>query len=265
MSEPRKTGPVPLASRADEVAPDAMAFRTKEDFVADYLRERILSGRLPRGTRLKQAEIAEEIRFSITPVREAFRILETEGYLTSETHRGVIVAPFNASATREISELRILLETRLSLLAMKHMTARDHAELAQLEREFEHADTRREREAVRAINYRFHRHLYSLARQPQTLHFVQVLWAKYPFDLINRIGGRPGRAAAEHRQLLLALKRVDPKAVARSIRSHIDAGWHELQESLERTPTSDVGIPAPTPRRRSPRPPSAAPDEALDA
>lgn len=218
-------------------APDGMAFRTKEDYVADYLREGILSGRFPRGTHLKQAEIAEEIRLSITPVREAFRILEAEGYLVSETHRGVIVAPFDASATREISELRIVLETRLALLAMQHMTPQDHAELEQLEREFEDAETRQDREAVRAINYRFHKHLYSLARQPQTLHFVQVLWAKYPFDLINLIGGRPGRAASEHRQLLDALKNADRKAVVRSIRSHIDTGWRELQASLDRLQT----------------------------
>ncbi len=250
MSKPRKLDPTPVARRIDEQPPHALPFRTKEDFVADYLREGILSGRLPRGTRLKQADIADEIRFSITPVREAFRILETEGYLVSETHRGVIVAPFNASATREISDLRIVLETRLALLAMRHMTTQDYTELGQLEREFEDADTRKEREAVRAINYRFHKHLYSLARQPQTLHFVQVLWAKYPFDLINRIDGRPGRAAAEHRQLLSALKTKDRKAVARSLRSHIDTGWHELQESLDRLHESDKVASVRPPRLR---------------
>jgi len=234
MSKPRTIDPVPHASRTDGSAPNARPFRTKEDFVADYLREGILSGRLPRGTRLKQTEIAEEIRLSITPVREAFRILETEGYLASETHRGVIVAPFNASATREINELRIVLETRLALLAMKRMTAEDHTELGELERKFEDADTCEEGEGVRAINYRFHKQLYSLAGQPQTLHFVLVLWARYPFDLINRIGGRPGRAATEHRQLLDALKKADRKAVARSIRSHIDNGWRELQLNLDR-------------------------------
>src|SRR3954464_7618476 len=91
-----------------------MDFKTKEEFVAEHLREGILSGRFPRGTRLKQADIAEQLKLSITPVREAFRILEAEGYVLSETHRGVIVAPFDASATREINELRILLETKLA-------------------------------------------------------------------------------------------------------------------------------------------------------
>jgi DNA-binding GntR family transcriptional regulator len=209
-----------------------MNFKTKEDFVADHLREGILSGRYPRGTRLKQADIAEQLSLSITPVREAFRILEAEGYVKSETHRGVVVAPFDPSATREINELRIMLETRLAVAAMHVMTPTRHAELAALEEEFETAEARHDREAVRAANYRFHTHLYTAAGQPQTLHFVQILWAKYPFDVINLIDGRAHRAAAEHRKLLAALENRDEPKVSEAIRSHIDTGWQELRTGI---------------------------------
>jgi DNA-binding GntR family transcriptional regulator len=209
-----------------------MEFKTKEEYVAEFVREGILSGRFPRGTRLKQADLAEQLSLSITPVREAFRILEAEGYVLNETHRGVIVAPFDASATREINDLRVMLESRLVLAAMEHMTPQDYADLGKLQQEFDEAEARDDREAVRALNYRFHSQLYALARQPQTLHFVQVLWAKYPFDLINRIGGRPRRAAAEHRRLLKAMNAGDRKAVTSSVREHIEAGWRELQTQL---------------------------------
>ncbi|MGZ8269013.1 MAG: GntR family transcriptional regulator [Burkholderiales bacterium] len=211
-----------------------MDFKTKEEYVAEFLREGILSGRFPRGMRLKQADLADELRLSITPVREAFRILEAEGYVLNETHRGVIVAPFDANATREINELRMLLETRLAVTAMERMTPQDYAALGKLEREFEDAQARSDRGAVRALNYRFHRDLYALAQQPQTLHFVQVLWAKYPFDLINLIGGRAGRAAAEHRRLLKAMKGRDRKSVVNALREHIDTGWRELQQQLQK-------------------------------
>ncbi len=221
-----------------------MDFKTKEEYVAEFLREGVLSGRFPRGTRLKQADIAEQLKLSITPVREAFRILEAEGYVLSETHRGVIVAPFDASATHEINELRMLLESRLALAAMEHMTSTNYAELSELQREFEEAEARRDREAVRALNYRFHRQLYALAQLPQTLHFVQVLWAKYPFDLINLLGGRTGRAAAEHRRLLKAMKAGDKKAVVNALREHIDAGWRELQAHLEKQQTSVATVEA---------------------
>ena len=213
-----------------------MQFKTKEEYVAEFLREGILSGRFPRGAWLKQADIAEQLNLSITPVREALRILEAEGYVLSETHRGVIVAPFDASATREINDLRVLLESRLVLAAMKYMTPDDYAGLEKLQREFDAAEARRDREAVRALNYRFHSTLYALARQPQTLHFVQVLWAKYPFDLINLIGGRAGRAAAEHHRLLKAIKAGDKKAVMNAVREHLEGGWRELQSHLAEQP-----------------------------
>jgi DNA-binding GntR family transcriptional regulator len=209
-----------------------MSFKTKEEYVAEFLREGILAGRFLRGARLKQDEIARELDISITPVREAFRILEAEGYVFNIAHRGVIVAPFDASATREITDLRGLLESRLVLAAMKRMTAENYDELAKLQREFEEADARQDREAVRALNYRFHSHLYALAELPQTLHFAQVLWAKYPFDLINRINGRSSRAVKEHRNLLKAMKAGDKNAALKAVREHIEAGWRELQSEL---------------------------------
>ena len=58
-------------------------------------------------------------------------------------------------------------------------------------------------EAARAANYRFHRRIFEIPNLPQTLHFVQILWARYPFDLISRLKGRVGRAASEHGALLV--------------------------------------------------------------
>lgn len=211
-----------------------MDYKTKEEYVAEVLREGILGGRFPRGARLKQAEVARLLDISITPVREAFRILEAEGYVISITHRGVVVAPFDVSATREIMELRVILEGRLALAAMRNMTADDEAELARLEREFEKAIAAGDRPTVRAVNYRFHSRLYSIARQPQTLHFVQVLWAKYPFDLIHQIAGRPKRAAKEHAAILRSLARRDNKALLAAVREHISTGWRELRQELQR-------------------------------
>lgn len=212
-----------------------MSFKTKEDYVAEFLREGILAGRFARGARFKQAEIAQQLDISITPVREAFRMLEAEGYIHNITHRGVVVAPFDVSATREIIELRVVLESRLVLAAMRSMSREDHLKLAELERDFEQAIAKGDRPAVRAMNYRFHSYLYSLAQQPQTVHFMQVLWAKYPFDLINMIGGRVGRAAQEHGDILKAIAAGDEPAALTAVREHIEAGWRELQKDLEQT------------------------------
>jgi DNA-binding GntR family transcriptional regulator len=71
-------------------------FRTKEEYVADFLRAAILSGEIARGTRLKQADLAAQLGLSITPVREALKLLAAEGFVHGATHRGALVAPLKS-------------------------------------------------------------------------------------------------------------------------------------------------------------------------
>ncbi len=213
----------------------ARGFRTKEEQVADFLREGIISGRFERGTRLKQQEIADLLETSITPVREALKLLEAEGYVTGDSYRGSTVAPFDIEASREVLDLRILLETRLVQAAVGKATGDDIAELKVLAAEFARAFDAGDNEGARAANYRFHHRMFEIAGQPQTLHFVQNLWARYPFDLINRLKGRVSRAAEEHDEMLGAFIAGDAAAASLATRQHVEAGWHELRESLEVT------------------------------
>jgi DNA-binding GntR family transcriptional regulator len=208
-----------------------MEYKTKEDQVADYIREGIIAGRFPRGARLKQQEIATLLNTSITPVREALKLLQAEGYVAGDNFKGAIVAPLDVEASTEVLNLRILLETKLVGAAVDRATAIDVAELKILSAEFERAFMAGDNEAARAANYRFHHRMFEIARQPQTLRFVQILWARYPFDLINRLKGRVTRAAEEHDQMLAAIIARDAPAATLATRRHIEAGWQELRDS----------------------------------
>ena len=209
-----------------------MEYRTKEDYVAEFLREGIISGRFARGARLKQAEIAEQLGLSITPVREALKLLEAEGYITRESHHGVTVAQFDRDSSEEVLGLRVLLEQRLVRAAVIHMTAPVLAMLQEIEATFERAVAAGDRTSTRGINYRLHKQLYSQAQMPQSLHFVQVLWAKYPFDVINVVKGRTKRAVLEHRALLRFVVLRDAEGAAEAVRRHIEEGWIELQSTF---------------------------------
>jgi DNA-binding GntR family transcriptional regulator len=209
-----------------------MQFRTKEEQVADYLREGIIAGRFPRGARLKQQEIASLLNTSITPVREALKLLEAEGYVSGDSYRGAVVAPFDIDASAEVLNLRILLETQLVRGAVANATTQDIAELKVLGDEFARAFDAGDNEGARAANYRFHHRMFEIAAMPQTLHFVQILWARYPFDLINQLKGRVSRAADEHDEMLKAIIGSDAAAAMLATREHIEAGWHELRDAI---------------------------------
>ena len=208
-----------------------MDYRTKEEQVADYLRERIISGVYPRGSRLKQAEIAEELHLSITPVREALKLLKAEGYISGDSYLGARVVPFDPSASAEILQLRLVLESQLVRGAVDKITAEDIKALRAMADEFETAFASGDRANARGVNYRFHRRLYDVAQMPQTLHFVQILWARYPFDLINAVEGRGQEAVKEHDDILNSLTTADASAAMLAMRKHIESGWSLLKSN----------------------------------
>lgn len=68
---------------------------------------------------------------------------------------------------------------------------------------------------------------------PQTLYFVQILWARYPFDLINSASGRGADAVREHEEILQAFALGDASAAMLAMRKHIESGWTVLKSLSE--------------------------------
>src|SRR5690606_22975759 len=135
--------------------------------------------------------------------------LEAEGYVSGGSYKGARVVPFDPTASSEILQLRLMLESHLVRAAIEKITSADFKALRELADEFEQAFERGDRAHARGVNYRFHRKLYDIAEQPQTLHFVQILWARYPFDLINSAEGRGMEAVQEHEEILQAFAAGD--------------------------------------------------------
>jgi DNA-binding GntR family transcriptional regulator len=95
---PLERSPRPAGERArfseESGAWELRSKSTVEHQIAEVLREKIIVGVIARGQKLKQAEIARLLGVSITPVREALRLLEAQGYVTVKAHRGAVVSPF---------------------------------------------------------------------------------------------------------------------------------------------------------------------------
>jgi DNA-binding GntR family transcriptional regulator len=207
-----------------------VVFKTKEIQVAEFLRERILSGFFQRGQKLRQAEIAKMFNLSITPVREALKLLEAEGYVLGASHRGAIVAPVHLEQVGELYELRLELETRLAREAVKRITAAGIEALVRMNEEMMAALKANDMFAHRKNNFRLHFRFYEMADQPQTLHFVRILWAKYPFEMLAVMPNRPADVIGEHQKFLDALESGDAKAVVRAVQEHIESGHRKFKK-----------------------------------
>jgi DNA-binding GntR family transcriptional regulator len=89
----------------------APAQRTLSDYVADKLRQAILTGQLKPSERLVEQEIAERMQTSRGPVRDGIKTLETEGLIVRQSHRGAFVSQLHLDDFLEIYTLREALET----------------------------------------------------------------------------------------------------------------------------------------------------------
>jgi len=98
----------------------------KDDTIAvrigKNLADRIISGALEAGSKLRQDHIAAEFGASHVPVREAFRLLETQGLVVSEPRRGFRVAGYSLDEIREVAEMRAALEVLALRHAAPHLT-----------------------------------------------------------------------------------------------------------------------------------------------
>src|SRR5882724_3312464 len=105
---------------------------TRAAVVARELRTLILSGEIPPGNHLRQAEIARRFGVSTTPVREAFVALAREGLVRRDAHRGVVVFSPSLSELAEIYEMRAALESLATELAATTLSARELAAIARV-------------------------------------------------------------------------------------------------------------------------------------
>lgn len=199
----------------------------------ERIRDLILDGEVPAGTRLGQVDLAEQLGISRTPVREALRRLTGEGLVEFRDNRGFRVAqPPLEDVVRRL-EVRLLLEPGIATLAAERATAEvlDALEDA-IERE------RRAKTAVAAHDASRDFHLL-LAAASQNRELVATLEGLWLIEVGRRLLSRRRAAAhwqagdvAEHQAILGAVRAGDGRRAAALMEQHVrDALQHWEPES----------------------------------
>ena len=202
----------------------------------DRLREEILTGQLPYGTRLRQAEVAARFGISTTPVREAFRELASLGLVAIHPHRGAEVRRPSAPELAQIYEDRTLLEPISVAWSAPRISGDMVEEARKLIQEMKEAETSR---AGIAMNRRFHSLIASACGNDQLHHLViNLLDLSTPYLVWFRGDGNVEfeRQAAEHEEILRACERRDPAAAYRASMNHLSR--LHLEEGITEDPAA---------------------------
>jgi DNA-binding GntR family transcriptional regulator len=207
---------------------------TMPEQIAAALREEIVSGQLTAGTRLRQNEIAHRFGVSTTPVREAFGLLQSDGLVHIDPHRGVTVFLPTIQDLIEHYEIRMALEMLAAEKAAVHFQAQDAPPLiAILDEMFATSD------AVRYVelNQQFHLRLYRLGGRSRLVTMIEELRnASLAYNHLYAAADVPrdaGRLDAEHREILDACQANDPVRAAIAVRHHIQQTIARVTKLLE--------------------------------
>ncbi len=203
------------------------------DTAYEAVRQMILSGAAAPGDRLGEAELAETLGLSRTPVREALQRLGADGLVEVLPHRGARVVRWTAADLAEIFELRSLLEPYAAARAAR--IGLDEEVLAALRdrcAEMERAAAASDLARVAQLNSRFHAALIDASgnrRLPGML--TSVMHAPLILGTFHRYDAEAmERSMGHHREVVDAIAARDPDWAASVMRSHIRAAAANLKE-----------------------------------
>jgi DNA-binding GntR family transcriptional regulator len=218
--------------------------------VYEYLREEIVSERLPPGTELQEVALSEELGVSRGPIREAIGRLAAEGLVTVRPRRGALVRSLSKDEFLELYQVREALEMMAVRLAVPKLQAGDLGELEELivimGRHAERGEVAKFFEA----NVAFHARLFEASGNER----LQELYGQ----LVGQMGryrmrsltlrGNLQRSVAEHSAILRAAKHGDADRAAHLMSEHIRVPQRRLQaltdDELAAAEAGAPGVPA---------------------
>lgn len=209
--------------------------RTAHQLVLQTLRRAILAGSVRPGSRLVQAEIADDLKVSTTPVREALRDLAAEGLIQLDAHRGALVREFSRDEVEEIYLLRSLLEPEAMRQAAARITPEELDRAADVQAQM---DAEEDPGRWVELNRTFHGLLATAGKLPRLASILQRLGDVAAMYVGLSLHGDTHALRAgdrDHRELLEALRVRDADGAARIVLRHLATtveALHEVEPAL---------------------------------
>jgi len=218
------------------------------DAVYARLRDEIMHGDIPDGSRLSQVQLAERYGVSRIPIREALRRLQAESLVVATPYHPFVVRKVTAAQVLELVDIRAALED-LALSKREPLTADEIAELRRLNQQMAAGGS----DAFRELDRSFHQ----LLDGPDTLivGMIDDVRDKVHKYVSNMTSGKPGRTTAtqEHAKVIDALEANDKERARRLLHEHIMQSRAFIMSRLDENASPDEPAEAVVPAARSRR------------
>ncbi len=213
----------------------ALVHQTMQESAVDHLRRLILTRQLAPGQRLVQSELAEQLGFRRTPIRQPLHKVAAEGLVVFSSYKGAAVADFSAAELEEIFTVRTALESHATYLAAQRISEAEieqlRTRLGQMEAAFRDQDFLQ----LLQVHQEFHAGIYAAAGQ-QRLYDLAIQYFELG-DVYQRMALSLGRGAkdpvGEHLEIVKALERKESEQARQLVRAHVELTISELLEIFQ--------------------------------
>jgi DNA-binding GntR family transcriptional regulator len=212
---------------------------TLSGLVVDEILRGIKTGELNVGAKLNEMELAERLRISRSPVREAFRALEEAGLVRLEKNRGVFIRDLSDEEAAELYEVRAGLDEMAGRLLAPRVTPEQIEELKAMVTQLETSTGSGGVTHYFFLNIAFHDRMVEMTGNTMLLGLYRQVVNR--MHLLRRRGfslsGSSAASHAEHRVILEALATRDAESTARAMRQHVESGFqraiaaHHIEEN----------------------------------
>ena len=194
--------------------------------VAERLRQRIFSHELPPGTWVDEQALAEHYGISRTPLREALKVLASEGLVTLKPRRGCYVTEISERDLDEVFAVMSMLEGECARTSAMKASAADLERLRAIHTDLENAAAAGDIDGFFEANQAFHLALQEIADNRWLLQVIEDLRKVIKLSRHHSLfsDGRLAQSLAEHRDILQALLARDGSRAEELMRTHILSG-----------------------------------------
>ena len=215
--------------------------QTLREKIVESIREAIIRGHLKAGERVAESEIAERLGISRTPVREAFRQLESEGFLTVTPRRGAVVSPITEKDVLEFYQLKSILEGHAARIATGRLSDRDIRRMEELNNQLEDYARKGDPKACYRVHNEFHEVFLRACGNEKLYKLVQNLVQQFQrFRISLSVSGKLDRSIEQHRAIVRAFEARDPDLAEQLVKENAVYGGETLiREVLDRDRTGE--------------------------
>jgi len=208
--------------------------QTLREKILETIREAILKGTLKPGEKVAEPELAERFGISRTPIREAFRQLESEGYLTVIPRKGAVVAALSEQDVQEFYAIKSILEGYAAELAATRLSEKDIEKLEAINEKLKSLAKEGDVKSFFRTHSEFHDLFVKAAgnhKLTELIHQVGMKFNRLRMASLS-VQGRMDISVAEHERLIEAFKKQDGEQAENLVKKTAAIGGQVLLESL---------------------------------